>query len=55
MENRDDIIRNQMETIGNLINNALKNLSEEQFGPSYEKPVEERDDKIIPFPINRRT
>lgn len=44
----DDIIRNQMDVIGNLINNALKNLSEEQFGPSYEKPVED-------IPINRRT
>lgn len=45
---RDDIIRNQMEVIGNLIDNALKNLSKEQFGPSYEKPVED-------IPINRRT
>lgn len=48
MENRDDIIRNQLDVIGDLINNALKNLSEEQFGPSYEKPVED-------IPINRRT
>lgn len=47
-EDRDEIVRHQMNEISNLINNALRNLGEAQFGPSYEKPVED-------IPINRRT
>jgi len=55
----DEIIRKQMETIGNLINNSLRNLTESMErenckGPSYEKPVEDKHDNIVPFPINRR-
>ena len=55
MNDRDEIIRNQMDTISRLIDDSLRNLAMEQFGPSYEKPVEEKGDNIVPFPINRRT
>lgn len=52
----DDIVRKQLDSISKLIDDSLKRLAEEQFGPSYEKPVEENQEcKIIQFPINRRT
>ena len=55
MDNRDEIIRRQMDEIGRLINNSLENLSKELFVPKRCKnPVEEKDDKIVQFPINRR-
>lgn len=51
MDNRDEIIRSQMETISNLINNNLKNLAEELYGPQPKRKEEnEENGKIIKFP-----
>lgn len=54
----DEITRQQMNAIGNLINKALRNMAEAEFGPRCEKLVEKtRDevkDNIVPFPINKR-
>ena len=55
----DEIIREQMKTIGNLINNSLRNLAESVERencerPRYEKSVEDKHDNIVPFPISRR-
>lgn len=50
MDNRDDIIRSQMDMISELINQNLKDLADELWPvrPKVEKT--EKEDNIVQFP-----
>lgn len=50
-ESQDDIIKQQLDTIGKLVNSNLMSLADEPW-PYNTKTIREtdEDDKIIPFP-----
>lgn len=52
MEDRDAVIRKQMDEIGRLINNNLELIAKDLFGSKRPEPKKEGC-KIIPFPEKR--
>lgn len=52
MENRDELIRRQLDEISKLISKNLEKLAEEQFGSK--KPAK-KECEIVPFPSSKNS
>ena len=55
MDNRDEIIRTQLEVIGELINNSMRRVGDDFFGapaPNAEITPEKPEPATIPVSVN---